>query len=389
MFTQLSSEKKYGLFFKYKSGIDPELKGMCIEFGKWLREKNVFSKKLIINILNSEHVINRKGEAVYGTFFGPYDKDDTPIIKIASGDYQQCLISYGRDSAIEGILDTIAHEVTHYFQWLNDRPYLEKEAKENAKKLVNNFYDHLINNTNNMIIDFKKHPTKLMFSRLLKRYNKNFEEGQLNIIECIQFLENPLFTKKWLLSLIGDRSANIRAASVVALRDLEGEDLTNPLIKTLYDDDEIVKIFSIQTLGILEIKEAIPYLINFLSNKNELIRGNAAVALGQVDAQFTKPYLVQILKTENRNAARLRFYVALYLLGEKQYFQYIIKCLKSRSYLVRYGTISYLVDLIDEDNKSVILTKIKELFMCEKRSEVKEMAQDAIEEIVSRYEYKY
>lgn len=43
-----------------------------------------------------------------------------PYIRVAAGDYEELLKHYGKDNALAAILLTIAHELTHYFQWIND-----------------------------------------------------------------------------------------------------------------------------------------------------------------------------------------------------------------------------------------------------------------------------
>ena len=60
------------------------------------------------------------GEMVYGTFFQPYNKTYEPYIRVATGSYTDNSITLGRDDALALILETIAHELTHYFQWIND-----------------------------------------------------------------------------------------------------------------------------------------------------------------------------------------------------------------------------------------------------------------------------
>lgn len=59
------------------------------------------------------------GDKVYGTFFEPDDFLVEPYIRIATGDYQEMQRKYGKDNALASILQTIAHELTHYFQWIN------------------------------------------------------------------------------------------------------------------------------------------------------------------------------------------------------------------------------------------------------------------------------
>ena len=48
------------------------------------------------------------------------ERADTHIFTIAVGSYAEHKDKVGRDAALGGILRSAAHELTHYYQWLND-----------------------------------------------------------------------------------------------------------------------------------------------------------------------------------------------------------------------------------------------------------------------------
>ena len=57
---------------------------------------------------------------MYGTFwFIEDDFKQQPYIRIAAGDYYDMCNKWNKDRALTAILLTIAHELTHYFQWIN------------------------------------------------------------------------------------------------------------------------------------------------------------------------------------------------------------------------------------------------------------------------------
>ena len=60
------------------------------------------------------------GNNAVGTFFEPFSYSVEPYIRIATGDYAELKIKIGRDNALATILKTIAHEITHYYQWINN-----------------------------------------------------------------------------------------------------------------------------------------------------------------------------------------------------------------------------------------------------------------------------
>ena len=72
-------------------------------------------------------------------FFAPYDKYVEPYIKIAVGDYEKLKKKWGKDDALETYLLCIAHELSHYYQWINELKLTsmgeERQATIYQKKL--------------------------------------------------------------------------------------------------------------------------------------------------------------------------------------------------------------------------------------------------------------
>lgn len=83
------------------------------------------------------------GRIASALFFWPYDRKEEPYIKVAVGDYQEMLRERGKDNALAAILHSIAHELSHYYQWLKKYEYnekrMERQAKYYAKELI---YDY-------------------------------------------------------------------------------------------------------------------------------------------------------------------------------------------------------------------------------------------------------
>ena len=66
------------------------------------------------------------------TFFFPFDTNDEPYARVATGDYFELLEKRGKDNALASILSSIAHELTHYFQWINGINLTEMGAERQA-----------------------------------------------------------------------------------------------------------------------------------------------------------------------------------------------------------------------------------------------------------------
>lgn len=110
-----------GLRTLYDCDVNPEVKRACKEFIVWLRTQYYFPKRVRLYVKSSRRIRCRLGsDLVCGTFFRPGDRDVEPYIRIATGDYDELLNNRGQDNALADILWSIAHELTHYFQWVND-----------------------------------------------------------------------------------------------------------------------------------------------------------------------------------------------------------------------------------------------------------------------------
>ncbi len=132
--------RRTGLRLKFDAGISMELRIACKEFAAWLRHEYYFPLRVPVYIKKNTQLTTRDGEMAIGTFFEPNDFSVEPYIRIAAGDYDDLVKKRGRDNAIASILNSIAHELTHYFQWINGIALTEvgyeRQAKMYAKYIV-------------------------------------------------------------------------------------------------------------------------------------------------------------------------------------------------------------------------------------------------------------
>ena len=83
-------------------------------------KSSIFQDNQLIYVKNVKKLIAIDGDKVYGTFWSMNDDYSVePHIRVAAGDYNDLCNKWGKDSALTAILLTIAHELTHYFQWIN------------------------------------------------------------------------------------------------------------------------------------------------------------------------------------------------------------------------------------------------------------------------------
>ena len=109
-----------GIRVRYEKEVDSEVKRAIKECLYWLRTEYTFPKRIRLYVKAERRIRAQNGDNVCGTFFRPVDRDQEPYIKVATGDYLELLEERGKDNALACILYTILHELSHYFQWLND-----------------------------------------------------------------------------------------------------------------------------------------------------------------------------------------------------------------------------------------------------------------------------
>lgn len=133
---------KVGIRFYIDENVDLEIKLACKEFAKWLKINITFNTLIKVHISKEYQVITRRKERVSGIFGTPSYKNKYPYIKVATGDFQELKEENGKYNALMSTLNTFAHEIIHYKQWIENRPFREKEAKKESTKLVESFSEY-------------------------------------------------------------------------------------------------------------------------------------------------------------------------------------------------------------------------------------------------------
>ena len=115
----IASARRTGLRLVIECSVDKDLGASCRRFAQWIRKEYYFPLRVPVYIKGARFIKTMDGDTAVGTFFEPDTFNMEPYIKIATGDYSDLLESIGRDNAIASILNSISHELTHYFQWIN------------------------------------------------------------------------------------------------------------------------------------------------------------------------------------------------------------------------------------------------------------------------------
>ena len=136
-------ERRTGLRLRFDRHVDPEVRAACIAFCGWMRTEYYFPLRLPVYVKSARRVRTMDGDFVCGSFFEPANYKDEPYIRIATGDFPELLGEIGRDNALASILWTMAHEITHYFQWINALDLTdvgrERQASRYAKYILSEY----------------------------------------------------------------------------------------------------------------------------------------------------------------------------------------------------------------------------------------------------------
>jgi len=135
--------RRQGLRLRIDPDVHPDVKEAILKFAKWLRTEYYFPMRVPVYIKASKHIKALDGELVSATFFKPNCKWVEPYARVSTGDYMDMQAQRGRDNALASILMSIAHELTHYFQWINNLPLTlmgeERQATIYARYIIDEY----------------------------------------------------------------------------------------------------------------------------------------------------------------------------------------------------------------------------------------------------------
>ncbi|WP_169818317.1 HEAT repeat domain-containing protein [Shimazuella kribbensis] len=159
-----------------------------------------------------------------------------------------------------------------------------------------------------------------------------------------------------------DKNEWIRYKAVMELRHFEEKKVVESLIDRLSNDvNPTIQAYAAESLQYHKDKSSVVPLFHALDHKEPEVRECAAVALGWMEARSAIASIKEKLKKERSPRAKMRFYVALYSLGEKEHIYNIYSFLANRSPYMRESTAGYISLLpIDREIKKKKLEEIWE-----------------------------
>lgn len=196
----------------------------------------------------------------------------------------------------------------------------------------------------------------------------------------VEYLELDEYTDKHLEQILlhlKDNDAYIRELVAQLLINFDyNEEAKKALIELACDKDEMVRVEAYDSLSEFEYKEIEEVLkIAMYEESDELARAYAIMSWAEVAKNLNDEYeghlliVNELLNNDNIKKSEhcvLECEYARYLFGKEDELENIFTFFNSKDYHIRYATINTLRDIVDKNNRSLIINKIKECIPIEK-----------------------
>jgi hypothetical protein len=119
----------------------PEVRRALNKYAQWLRKSYAFPIRVPVYLFPSRTIITQDGIHVVASFFAPFKRDVEPLIRVSTGDYPELKRSRGRDDALAAVIESLSHEVVHYFQWIEGgaSAVSERGVKVKARSMLRRY----------------------------------------------------------------------------------------------------------------------------------------------------------------------------------------------------------------------------------------------------------
>ena len=377
-----------GLRLKFDRGIDEKLKTGFKEYCRWLRSEYTFPIRVPVYVKNFKKIKAMDGEYVFGTFLGPFNFLEEPYVRVAAGDFKESFEEMG-EQAVYQYLCTLTHELTHYFQWLNNSELTqigkERQATITADRIVQRYVDaHTgqdgLDETILRLFQELDREEKQQFLHKLEQSAKRREinEAEIDKLRKIAFEDDV--NNKILIARILEESKLIESEKI--------------LLHLTKDIDDVVRMETCNALSnsdSLEVYEALKGIAS--KDSVGMVRGYAIVALGDVAVEINKEkeatkFLKNLLKREKTDFAIIDIWAVLYCLGEERWLSYLLEKIDSSKSSERCEVANCLYGIVDEENKEQIKTILQKRREIEKSEEVIESIEEVLNIIKKDYNKK-
>jgi HEAT repeat protein len=180
----------------------------------------------------------------------------------------------------------------------------------------------------------------------------------MNGLEEVELIiANDEYGFERLLQLSYDNDAEVRLRAIEALYPFsDTQEIIHRIREALDDYDELVRVASIEILGDWEDNSSVSKIINCLNDEQWLVRAYAAIALCKLGDRIAVEVIESKICYTSNDEELLRYYMALWCLGKKQYRVKALELLEHPEYRVRCAVANLLLECKDyvEINEDIV-----------------------------------
>ena len=162
-----------------------------------------------------------------------------------------------------------------------------------------------------------------------------------------------------LLKMFESSDYELRIEAIDIAYDFSGDiRVTNALLKSLRDEDSLVKVSAIEAVGDCGLEVVDFELEYLLRDKDLLVRCAALITVGMLG----KVELLSVVKSISASVDGIEFVsscYSLYLLGNDEYLIKALNCLSDKDYIVRCHVVNLAYNFLKEADVSMVIDLLK------------------------------
>lgn len=171
---------------------------------------------------------------------------------------------------------------------------------------------------------------------------------------------------KTLIGLLKTNNSEIKSYIAELLVMASGEDAEIALINLCKDEDELVRVNACDSLSVFSTSASYEQLLkSALNDPSILVRTYAVLSLADIsgtpliDIGKLKKTLIKLSKEKYLSLSSACFR-GLYILGDKIYLENLLALFKLGNYQEKCMIVNMLSDILDDDNRSFIISRLLE-----------------------------
>lgn len=137
-----------GIRLRFYKGVNDEVRKSCIDFCKWLRTLYWFPMRCNIYIFSHKNFKSAAGKKCTAKFKFFNDENEcvvyNPIIWVATGSYENEIKKREKKYVLFDYLGSIAHELTHYYQWYFKEIDDENKTERSLEYMATRWKNYLL-----------------------------------------------------------------------------------------------------------------------------------------------------------------------------------------------------------------------------------------------------